>query len=310
MAALTTVDGNGATRILAMSFIVDETEESYTWVLECFKDAFREAPAVIFTDSDHAMKAAIASVFPTAQHLLCIWHLSKNMVTHIKAACGSNTGLWRRMQDLWWAIAQQSDTQARETFDTDWARLSAMLEESTLAGKAVESARKWLAKMADERERWAARWTWQHYSMGIHSTQRHESIHAAVSPWLRANTRLTDVVRKVEAYDRNVASSVATRDVRFWRRLDECSARVRAHPDAVKLAEHISPFALLLWQAQLEQAAHYRVAETPEAGIFRVTRPAPAGPSAPAVAADVDDADLGLDSPTFTWDFHVTTADS
>ena len=108
MAAWVTVDGTGATKALAYSFLLDETDASHQWSYECFKDAFRVPPAVIFTDSDPAMKVTIAAVFPTANHLLCVWHLSKNMFTHIKAACGNDGALWKRMLSAWWCIVKQS----------------------------------------------------------------------------------------------------------------------------------------------------------------------------------------------------------
>ena len=200
MAAWVTVDGTGATKALAYTFILDETDQSFIWAAECFKDAFRVPPAVIFTDSDPAMKVAIRSVFPTAKHLLCVWHLSKNFFMHIKAACGSNDALWKRMLSAWWLIVKQSDESSQQTFATDWARLTAMLRESSIAGKTMESALTWMAKMADEKERWAYRWTWGCLTMGIHSTQRIESLHSHIMGYLRASTLLVDLVPKLELY--------------------------------------------------------------------------------------------------------------
>jgi hypothetical protein len=76
---------------------------------------FGSGVAVIFTDSDPAMKKAIAAVFPDAQHLLCIWHLSRNMVHYVRAACTSDE-LWHRMLSKWWGIVKQSDVSSRAGF--------------------------------------------------------------------------------------------------------------------------------------------------------------------------------------------------
>jgi hypothetical protein len=217
MAAYVTVDATGATKALAYSFLLDESNESHQWSYECFKDAFRTPPAVIFTDSDPGMKVAIAAVFPDAEHLLCVWHLSKNMFTHIKAACGNDDAMWKRMLSTWWCIVKQSDLSSRETFDEEWARLTAMLDESTVTGKSMLSARKWLAKMAEEKEHWAYRWTWQHMTMGIHSTQRIESLHAHIMGYLRASTLLVELVPRLELYGATVMSRAETRDNRHIR---------------------------------------------------------------------------------------------
>ena len=213
MAAWVTVGPTGATKVLAYSFLLDETVESFMWACECFKDAFRVVPAVIFTDSDMAMKAAIASAFPGAKHLLCVWHLSKNMFTHIKAACGNNDALWKRMVSAWWLITKQTDASSRAAFDAEWAALAAMLSESTVKGKSMEAARAWLDKMAEERERWAYRWTWRLFTMGIHSTQRIESLHSHIMGYLRASTLLVDLLVKLELHSATVDSRTLTRDV-------------------------------------------------------------------------------------------------
>ena len=307
MAAWVTVDGTGATRALAYTFLVDETDESFIWASECFKDAFRVPPAVIFTDSDPAMKVAIAAVFPSAEHLLCVWHLSKNMFTHIKAACGNNDALWKRMLSCWWLIVKQSDESSQETFEADFASLTAMLEESTVTGKTMESARKWLAKMADEKERWAYRWTWRWLTMGIHSTQRIESLHAHVMGYLRASTLLVELVPKLELYDATVSSRAETRNYRHIG-LEHSAAKAQAHPFIDKLSQRIHPYALMLVKAQLAQAGYYRVDSTNEEGVFRVTRASTiVGPSSPDVEADGNDADVRLDSYSFSALPRMTT---
>jgi len=299
MAAYVTVDPKGATRALAYSFLRDETDDSFIWACECFKDAFRVPPAVMFTDSDPAMKVASAAVFPSAKHLLCVWHLSKNMFTHIKVACGSDDALWKRMLSAWWLTVKQSDESSRETFDAEWARLTAMLDESSVTGKAMDSARAWLAKMAAEKERWAYRWTWQCLTLGIHSTQRIESLHAHVMGYLRASTLLVDLVPKLELFGATVASRAETRDLRHIR-LEQSAAKANAHPFIDALAATIHPYALMLVKGQWAQAGYYRIEATEEAGVFRVVRIASmAGAASLDVEADGDDADVGLDSVSF-----------
>ena len=105
----TTLGGDGATKILACSLMLEESIESCAWSCQCFLDCFRVAPAVIFSDCAPQLKAAVASVLPSSLHMYCIWHLSKNMVTNLKPACGADDGLWQRVCSTWWKIAKQSD---------------------------------------------------------------------------------------------------------------------------------------------------------------------------------------------------------
>jgi hypothetical protein len=43
-----------------------------------------------------------------------------------------------------------------------------MLSSTTVTGKSLDTASKWLDKMAASREQWAFRWMWQHLTMGVH----------------------------------------------------------------------------------------------------------------------------------------------
>ena len=183
-----------------------------------------------------------------------------------------------------------------------------MLDQSSVNGKSMLSARKWLAKMAEEKKRWAYRWTWQWLTMGIHSTQRIESLHAHVMGYLRASTLLVELVPKLELYGATVASRAETRDHRHIR-LEQSAAKANAHPFIDALSQRIHPHALLMVKSQFHQASYYRVDSMEEKGVFRVTRfadPA-AGPASPDVEADGDDADVGLDSHSFSAPPRTTT---
>lgn len=293
-----TLDNTCATKILAVSLLQDETEESFQFACECFQDCFRVPPAVIFTDSDPAMKAAIAVVFPNAQHLLCIWHLSKNLFKNVRPACGSDDELWHRILSGWWRIVKQSDESSRASFDTEWAALATALAGGTTAtGKSLDTARKWLDKLAASREQWAFRWTWRHLTMGMHSTQRIEAVHSAITGCIRANTLLTTLLPALESYSSHVASSAETRAFRHSR-LYLSAGKCNPHPFIDAAAKFLSPYALTLLKAQLQQAAFYVLTPAAMPGTFTATRVLG---EAPALAdTDVDDADVGLASARFS----------
>ena len=80
-----------------------------------------------------------------------------------------------------------------------------------------------------------------------------------------------------------------------------------AHPYIDCLAQIISPFSLKLLKCQLQQAAYYLVEETEEEGVFRLTRPPLGGPALLDVSADGDDADVGLDSSSYSAPPRLTT---
>ena len=294
-----TVDGSGSTKILACSLMMEESIESCAWSCQCFRDCFRVAPAVIFSDSAPQLKAAIAIVFPSPDtlHLYCIWHLSNNMVTNLKAACGADDSLWQRVRSKWWHIAKQSDVASCATFDSDMASLGELLDESTVGAtaKSMVTARAWLAKLTEEREHWAYRYTWRTCTLGLHSTQRIEAVHAAIAHFLRASTLLTNLLSQLEAYAFDVNDRGSVRDYRFVQRLLAAADACLAHPLITALASSVTGYALVLLKVQLQQASFYSAAPVPgQEGTYIVTR----RPGTWGVAASAEelsgDADLGI----------------
>ena len=294
-----TVDGSGSTKILACSLMMEESIESCAWSCQCFRDCFRVAPAVIFSDSAPQLKAAIAIVFPSPDtlHLYCIWHLSNNMVTNLKAACGADDSLWQRVRSKWWHIAKQSDVASCATFDSDMASLGELLDESTVGAtaKSMVTARAWLAKLTEEREHWAYRYTWRTCTLGLHSTQRIEAVHAAIAHFLRASTLLTNLLSQLEAYAFDVNDRGSVRDYRFVQRLLAAADACLAHPLITALASSVTGYALVLLKVQLQQASFYSAAPVPgQEGTYIVTR----RPGTWGIAASAEelsgDADLGI----------------
>jgi MULE transposase domain len=296
-----TVDGTGATKVLASSLLLDETADSMAWSCQCFKDCFRVPPRVIFSDSAPAIKLAVASVFPEPHtlHFLCIWHLSKNMLTALVQAVGQGGDLWSRVRSAWWRIAKQSNKNS--DWDTEWAELLALVETGTGSDAAKATACEWLEARGADKERWAYRYTWRHRTLGIHSTQRIEAVHSAVDHFLGPNRLLTDLLSELDSYTDMVDLRTATRDLRFHARLVRAAAACMVHPFITQLAGiGLSAYATVLVKAQLQQEAFYRVEEKGNsadgAALFAVSRTYPAddGPSAPGTADDEHDADVGL----------------
>ena len=267
------------------------------------------APAVIFTDSDPAIKVAVDVVFPDEQHFLCIFNLAKNLLSNVRPACGETDALWQRVQSAWWAVVKQTDVASKASFDAEWSALVALVEGSSVRGARMNTARKWLDKMADSREQWAFRWTWAFLTMGINSTQRIEAVHSSVEGSIRANTLLTALLTALEELDANVASSAATRTFRHVR-LNQTATKCNAHPFIDAAAAFLSPAALVLFKAQLQQASFYTVTETAEgSGAFTVTRAWAAAAAEPDAAEAAADADVGLASARFTT-ARTTTAEA
>lgn len=179
------VNSDGATFILAASIIAgDEDGEKFSWVFEKFKAAFNE-PAVIITDSCQKIAIGIAENLSNSTHLLCAWHIYKNLVDHIHSLVSAED--WTQIVKLFWRLAKETDSRRQHSFDDEYAAFVKRIEASASSHcetekkkKLLHNAMNWLrGTLFEKRHSWAYRFSWRHFTAGCHSTQRAEAIHSA-----------------------------------------------------------------------------------------------------------------------------------
>ncbi|XP_021979253.1 protein FAR-RED IMPAIRED RESPONSE 1-like [Helianthus annuus] len=111
----TGIDKHNRNVTLGASIIGSETAETYSWLLNVFKDAFGYAPRVIVTDEDPAMKRSIEDVWPDSRHRLCMWHIMDKLTTKVGPTICANTDFRKRLSAIVW-----TDSLLPEAFETEW----------------------------------------------------------------------------------------------------------------------------------------------------------------------------------------------
>ena len=281
-----TVGPSGSTKVLAASLVAAESEASFTWVFTCFLLSFRVAPAVIFTDSDAGMAAAILAVFCVlgTLHFLCTWHLSKNLLTHVKASLFATPAGMDAFISAWWTLCLRSDRSSVAAFASEWDALLAPIRAGPTS-EARTSALEWLDSLYQRREKWAARWTWQTLTLAIHSTQRGEAVHSALERFCAASMLLTVLLQRLDEYGDSVNVRAETCDVLRCLRLLQREKDQAVAPIISSAARFLTPYAVLLLTAQWQQSLQYKVTAL-EGGEYRVERLPSAAAPRPLVIAE------------------------
>ena len=101
---------------VAFAFLRHEDQPSYNWFVEQLKEVFNtcesRGPEVIFTDKEDALINSLENNFPESHHLLCTWHINKNLTARIKTGgYFNNKEDLKRWLDVWYALvyAQTED---------------------------------------------------------------------------------------------------------------------------------------------------------------------------------------------------------
>ena len=167
------ITSTGKSFTAACAFMRGETAPDYVWAMECFREALNGSEVhVLSTDKDDALAAAIAQVFPGADHLLCRWHVNKNVAAKCKPIFGDGER-WDSFLKLFNAVC------ASPTADEYELRLMALLD--------AESGEDWAAAVRYVRSEWlshkekiVAAWTSLLLHFETTATSRVEGAHAAL----------------------------------------------------------------------------------------------------------------------------------
>ena len=83
----TSINSHGRTTLLAQCLVSGETTEDYLWAYKQFFDAAERLPAVMMTDRDPGVEAAM-QMFPSCKHFWCLWHLGQSVKKKVGPALG------------------------------------------------------------------------------------------------------------------------------------------------------------------------------------------------------------------------------
>ena len=115
-----------------------------------------------------------------------------------------------------------------------------------------QSVKKFLDSLYEKRKQWAARWTWEYLTLGAHSTQRSESVHASIKHYLKSNTLLTHLSNKIDENRDTLSDQNKGRATRLALKMATYSTK---HP--IEKSLNITPFAPTIVRAQIAQCMQY-----------------------------------------------------
>ncbi len=94
----------------------------------------------------------------------------------------------------WWELCKNSDVHFQQAFESEWAKLLNLVPDKHRDSQ-------WLRDyIYVTHTKWCFAWTWSSVTLGVHSTQRSESIHAIIRLLLTNNSTLIDVITKLEEW--------------------------------------------------------------------------------------------------------------
>jgi len=254
------LDGNGKTQVLAGSVVRCEDTPSFSWVFKSFKLKFGSCPKIVFTDSDPAMAAAILETWPESPHLLCTFHLFKNFYEHVHPLFNQKTKEWSVICNMWWFCCKNSDLSCCISFDESFDKIVSFVSEHGSNGNPMkkELVIQWLEGLKERKKQWAACYTYNYCTLGVHSTVRSEAINSVIASFCKTTSDMTTLIHKLEyMVDNQRFESEAVTLKHYFATLIAPQGIDLRHTYADTLAEKCTTYAAHIIRAQAARAMLY-----------------------------------------------------
>ena len=185
-AFLLAIDGNGGTIAVSACILANETVESFDWVMARFREICqgpicqgKKNPKVFYTDRCAAIHRSLLENFGASHHLLCRWHLAKNILKNLSSVLKSSVSTF--VSEFYHLAEGSKDP---DTFLEQWR---CMLTRYELHGFVMD--------LFDCRDRWAKCFHNDALDFGLTTTSRSESMNAWVKRLVNTQTRLSTLFK-------------------------------------------------------------------------------------------------------------------
>ncbi|KAJ8759707.1 hypothetical protein K2173_009808 [Erythroxylum novogranatense] len=188
--------------LLGCALILDERATTYSWLLQTWLRATGgQAPKVIITDHDEAIKSVILEIFPSAHHYFYLWsilgkvteNLGDVIKQHEKLAAKLEKCIFRSWTEdefgkRWWKILDRFELRENE----------------------------WMQSIYEDRERWVPIYMKDVCLAGMSTVQRSESINSYFDKYLHKKTTVQEFVKHYEAILQDRYEEEAKADSGTW----------------------------------------------------------------------------------------------
>ncbi|XP_042988798.1 protein FAR1-RELATED SEQUENCE 5-like [Carya illinoinensis] len=177
------VNHHHQTIMFGCALLVNETAESYIWLLRTWQEAMLgRAPSTIITDDDKAMAKAISEVLPNTTHRLCLWHILQ-FPEHLAHVYNKFSDFQKEFHHC------IHETITVDEFEQEW---------SSILAKYGLVDNDWLQNLYNRRDKWVPAYLRTTFCAGMSTTQRSESMNKFFKDYVRSSTMVSDFVHQYE----------------------------------------------------------------------------------------------------------------
>ncbi|XP_059662947.1 protein FAR-RED IMPAIRED RESPONSE 1 isoform X2 [Cornus florida] len=188
--------------LLGCALVADETNSTFVWVMKTWLRAMGgQAPKVIITDQDKALKAAIEEVFPNARHCFSLCHILEKIPETLAHIINRHENFMVKFNKC--IFKSWTD----EQFDMRWWKM---------VNKFELGDDEWIRSLYEDRKKWVPTYMKDVFLAGMSTTQRSESIISFFDKYIQKKITLKELVRQYGTILQNRYEEEAIADFDTW----------------------------------------------------------------------------------------------
>ncbi|XP_038696443.1 protein FAR-RED IMPAIRED RESPONSE 1 isoform X3 [Tripterygium wilfordii] len=170
------------TLLLGCAFVADESKLTFVWLMKSWLRAMGgQAPKVILTDHDNALKAAIKEVFPNTYHCFSLWHIMEKVPEALAPVIKRHGNFLPKFNKC--IFKSWTD----EQFDLRWWKMITRFELQD---------EKWIKSLYDDRKMWVPTYVRDIFLAGMSTTQRSGSMNSFFDKYIHKKITLKEFVKQ------------------------------------------------------------------------------------------------------------------
>ncbi|KAK9284152.1 hypothetical protein L1049_023320 [Liquidambar formosana] len=188
--------------LLGCALVADESRSTFVWLMKTWLRAMGgQAPKVIITDQDIALKAAIEEVFPNTRHCFSLWHVLEKMPETLAHVIQRHENFFPKFNKCIFK------SWTEEEFDLRWWKMVSRFELHDY---------EWIRSLYDDRKKWVPTYVRDTFLAGMSTTQRSESINSFLDKYIHKKITLKEFVKQYGTILQNRYEEEAIADFDTW----------------------------------------------------------------------------------------------
>ncbi|KAF5447923.1 hypothetical protein F2P56_033438 [Juglans regia] len=176
------VNHHSQSMLLGCALVADESKTTFVWLMKTWLRAMGgQAPKVLITDQDNALKAAIEEVFVNTRHCFSLWHVLEKIPESLAHVIKQHENFLPKFNKC--ILKSWTD----EQFDMRWWKMVTRFELQD---------NEWIRSLYEDRKKWVPTYMGDTFLAGMSTPQRSESMNSFFDKYIHKKITLKEFVKQ------------------------------------------------------------------------------------------------------------------